>query len=147
MIRSSQQKERAMIDKVHSLPKEYRCRVEREFSTWGSVNTSFIVVGDVGALSLHIGEHGNGFNPTAGLETHSRYSTGSAPDHDRCHVLGGAPCWHDGTSLYASEHWLPMFGKISDEEMLRQLCIEADRQFEGIRIKLRALDRFAGGES
>jgi hypothetical protein len=133
--------------KLHSLPREYRCKVERAFTQWGSLVTSFIVIGDVGALSLNISEYDTEREPSAGLETHSRYSLGCAPSHDRCHVLGGAPCWHDGTSLYANEHWLPMFGHISDEHMLMRLCNEADRQFEGIRIKLRALDRLAGGES
>jgi hypothetical protein len=132
------------MSKVHLLPSEYKCRVERTFHQWGSVTTSFIVVGDVGGLSLNIRESTAG-ERSAGLETHSRYSLGSAPDHDRCHVLGGAPCWHDGTSLYAQEHWLPMFGNISDEQMLHHLCKEADRQFEGTRIKFRALDRLAGG--
>lgn len=136
------------MGQVHALPAQYRCRVERTFTQWGSLTTSFIVIGDVGALSLNISQVSNDREPSAGLETHLRYSLGSAPSHDRCHVLGGAPCWHDGTSLYASEYWLPKFiGGMSDEEMLRRLCKEADDQFEGLRIKLRALDRLAGGES
>ena len=132
------------MGRVHNLPTQYRCSVKRSFTAWGSVTTSFDIIGDVGALSLNINEYDPGKEPSAGLETHSRYSLGCAPSHDQCHVLGGAPCWHDGTSLYASEHWLPMFKHVSDEEMLRLLCREADEQFEGLRIKLRALSQIAG---
>jgi hypothetical protein len=45
-----------------------------------------------------------------GLETHYRsppdYMGNSAPSHDHCHILK-SPCWHDGTSLYASERLIP----------------------------------------
>lgn len=42
-----------------------------------------------------------------GLELHSIYPKGDdAPDHIDCPLTGGR-CWHDGTSLYASETLWP----------------------------------------
>lgn len=47
-----------------------------------------------------------------GVETHWRsppeHARFSAPDHNNCRILG-APCWHDGTSLWASEKWIPQW--------------------------------------
>lgn len=46
----------------------------------------------------------------AGVETHwaspPDYMKDDKPSHEHCDILG-APCWHDGTSLWASEHWMP----------------------------------------
>lgn len=44
-----------------------------------------------------------------GVEVHSRKPMygDSAPSHDECWLIGG-PCWHDGSSLYFSEHIEPM---------------------------------------
>lgn len=50
--------------------------------------------------------------PACGLEIHrcapAPYQQGQAPHHIDCPVTGGR-CWHDGTSLYASETLWPMF--------------------------------------
>jgi len=53
------------------------------------------------------------------VETHQRtpmsYSSFKvAPDHPDCVVLGG-PCWHDGTSLWAHEHWIPLYEALGEE--------------------------------
>lgn len=51
--------------------------------------------------------------PSCGLEFHhgpsaqETFFPGQAPHHLRCHLLEG-PCWHEGTSLYASETLWPM---------------------------------------
>ena len=49
---------------------------------------------------------------SAGLEMHYRrppnHMDGCAPSYARCFLLED-PCWHDGTSLYAQEHFVPMF--------------------------------------
>lgn len=45
--------------------------------------------------------------PACGLERHSIYPVRDhAPDHINCPITGGR-CWHDGTSLYASETLWP----------------------------------------
>jgi hypothetical protein len=55
-----------------------------------------------GAVHFHVsGDH-------AGLEMHSIYPHGDdAPHHVNCPLTGGR-CWHDGTSLYATETLWPM---------------------------------------
>lgn len=63
-----------------------------------------------------------------GLEVHYAsppgYMAGDDPSHTNCEVTGGR-CWHDGTSLYASETLIPMWcGSVNNktpgtpEEML-----------------------------
>lgn len=57
------------------------------------------------------------YDPSCGLEFHhaarANYRCNEAPDHVKCPLIG-EPCWHDGTSLYASETLWPMI-----EPMLR----------------------------
>lgn len=64
--------------------------------------------GPEGGLHLHVilmADQEKYPDPSCGLEFHyMRDPTGGreAPHHKQCWLLGG-PCWHDGTSLYASE--------------------------------------------
>lgn len=59
-----------------------------------------------GAINFHCSVY-NG-TVCAGLEFHSIYPKGDyAPDHVNCPLTGGR-CWHDGTSLYASETLWPL---------------------------------------
>ena len=62
-----------------------------------------------GGISFHASIMDNDRNPPAcGLEFHSIYPRNDeAPHHIDCPVTGGR-CWHDGTSLYASETLWPM---------------------------------------
>lgn len=47
-------------------------------------------------------------SPTCGLELHSIYQQGeNPPDHINCPVTGGR-CWHDGTSMYATDALWPL---------------------------------------
>jgi hypothetical protein len=49
---------------------------------------------------------------SAGLEMHYRrppkYMGDCAPSYARCFLLE-APCWHDGTSMYAQDFFVPLF--------------------------------------
>lgn len=75
----------------------------------------YSVVGAVGAVHLRITEgspdkHGRRTH-YAGVEFHSRTppdGSHDAPSQDRCWLLEG-PCWHDGSSLWAEEHFLPLW--------------------------------------
>lgn len=50
----------------------------------------------------------DGYDPSCGLEFHSVVPVGDdAPFHIDCPITGGR-CWHDGTSLYASETLWPI---------------------------------------
>lgn len=46
---------------------------------------------------------------SCGAERHSAQPfKDTPPDHPQCYALGGRPCWHDGTSLWASENIEPL---------------------------------------
>mgnify|MGYP001580033279 FL=1 len=82
---------------------------------FGSHSHVWQCIGGQGAVHLHIsGPHhyDNLDHWSAGIEFHSRFPRNGqehdAPSHDMCEVLK-APCWHDGSSLYASEHYLPIW--------------------------------------
>lgn len=90
---------------------KFRCEYTYN-KRFGSPKHCWICIGPKGATHLHIsGPHGD-FGYSAGLEAHYRtppeYMADQAPSHDDCWVLK-APCWHDGTSLYASEVALPLW--------------------------------------
>jgi hypothetical protein len=82
--------------------------------TWskpfGSVRHNWELVGPEGAVHFHVTETEK-FGDSCGLEFHHGLRAGwykdRAPDHINCPLTGG-PCWHDGTSLYASETLWPM---------------------------------------
>lgn len=104
---------------------------------YSSGRHDWIVVGARGAIHLHISEPPNGdpqYSYSAGLETHYRsppdYMADQAPSHDECWVLH-CPCWHDGTSLYAQERYLPiwMADRHDHEGMFRRLEREYAERF------------------
>lgn len=75
-------------------------------------------VGPRGGISFHVsrwegddkGKHDQFGGPTAGLEFHRSFDPSDgreAPSHSPCWLLK-TPCWHDGTSLYATENLWPM---------------------------------------
>lgn len=91
----------------------------------------YTVLGSKGALSLHISSYGNNGEHTAGLEYHHREPIdGRAPDYARCWLLQG-PCWHEGTSLYAEERFLPLHLRHAPGDVLRALQHEAEKYFNG----------------
>lgn len=72
---------------------------------------------DVAGIHLHITDLGAeyedkyaGLRYSGGIEIHRRappdYQQGEPPTHDDCWLLK-APCWHDGSSLQATEFWIP----------------------------------------
>ncbi len=104
----------------------------------GTWRHSFDLVGADGALSLNVsGPHryNDQDNWSAGLEIHRRapadYQRNDPPSHDDCHVLK-APCWHDGTSLYAQERFLPVFLAGDIDRLIVMLSHEAEERFPAI---------------
>jgi hypothetical protein len=101
----------------------------------GSWRHSFDFVGAEGAISLNIsGPHvyDGRENWSAGLEIHRRapayYQQDEPPSHDECHVLK-CPCWHDGSSTYAQDEFLPIFLQGNINGLLRRLSNEAEERF------------------
>jgi hypothetical protein len=94
------------------------------------------VIGPLGAVSFH------GFTETevtrrsgyrcAGLEIHYRkrptYMSEREADFPMCDVIGG-PCWCDGTSMYATEHLLPLMDALGVEGFWGFLEAEYRRRF------------------
>lgn len=97
-------------------------------------------VGGRGALHLHISDRGDGRPETerysAGLELHSRTPfpgcDHDAPNHADCWLLK-QPCWHDGTSLWARTHWLPIWllDPAGHDRMFDRLRADYRRRFMG----------------
>ena len=84
-----------------------------------------------GAIHFHISIV-NTHPPSAGLEFHSIYPRGDdAPDHVNCPLTGGR-CWHDGTSLYATDTLWPIIkvylSKGDHESVFRILEHELDER-------------------
>ncbi len=106
--------------------------------TWekpfGSVRHMWQLIGPRGGIHFAISLT-EGYSVSAGLEIHYREPLESdrAPDQNPCWLLG-CPCWHDGTSLYASETLWPLIEPMlkhgEHEAIFRVLEGEADRRFE-----------------
>ncbi len=83
-------------------------------SSFGYMRHSWEVVCALGGLHFHISiSDKSEYEPTAGLEYHHsilyqarEHIFDRPPDHVDCKITGGA-CWHDGTSLYATESLWP----------------------------------------
>ena len=76
-----------------------------------AVRHEWSLVGAQMAVSFHVSVL-EGHEDTAGLEIHyfhaPDYMRDNAPSHIDCPYTGGR-CWHDGTSLYATETLWPLF--------------------------------------
>lgn len=99
------------------------------------------LVGPYGAMhfsaQVHDASSGERYEASCGLETHyataPEYMRGQAPSQTDCPLTGGW-CWHDGTSLYASETLWPEFEQYlaagNHDAVFRTLEYEATRRFE-----------------
>ena len=113
--------------------------------TWmkpfGSVRHSWELIGRWGGIHFHVSLTPN-FPPSCGLEVHNRqpaaYQNDDPPSQQQCWLLK-CPCWHDGTSLYASETiWPiiePMLRDGDHESIFRFLEREADSRFEEFAVR------------
>jgi hypothetical protein len=125
-----------MINLPTDFGRKYRLII-RKTLTFGSWKHEWSLIGRHGGVHLHIsGPHvyDNSEHWSAGLEFHYRsppeYMENDPPSHDRCWLIE-CPCWHDGTILYAQEHYLPMFLMGDDARILRGLMRDADEKFGG----------------
>lgn len=119
---------------------KFRCKYEYS-NQFESPNHVWTCIGALGAIHFHVTDMGEkhgeqyGNRYSGGLETHYRsppdYMKDHAPSHDKCWLLQ-CPCWHDGTSLYASETLIPMWlaAPNDHERMFRMLEREYVDRFE-----------------
>lgn len=87
----------------------------------GSINVRMQVIGEHGGVEFtfycfnelpYMGAPAGCIKP-GGVEYHWKahnrpdyFRTDETPKHTDCKITGGE-CWHDGTSLWASEYWFP----------------------------------------
>ncbi len=97
------------------------------------VHVRMQVVGPDGGCEFHFTcanqeqrSYGEGAITSGGFECHFKehsrpdyYAEARAHRHD-CSITGG-DCWHDGTSLWAREHWLPGMASGGEEWVWREL--------------------------
>lgn len=122
------------------MPK-YRSKYELQ-DRYGSWQHVWTVIGRHGAIHFHVSDMGeetankHGLDRySGGLEVHYRvppdYMAEDAPSQDNCWLIG-CPCWHDGTSLYASEYLIPLW--LCDPHNHKRMFEILQREYE---------DRFA----
>lgn len=101
----------------------------------GDLRHSFAVIGPKGAVEFWF--HTDDME-CSGFEKHSRTGAGhwdsdTTPSHPSCGLLDGQPCWHDGTSLWASEYWVPGYEAAGEDWVWNRLERAYAEQFhEGI---------------
>lgn len=121
-----------------SLDRRFRYQYRYNPSYFGRMEHTYELIGRDGAIHFHVsvaaeaapaylaGEYG-------GLEYHHRTcpaGQNEPPNHHNCPLLGGI-CWHDGTSLYASETLIPRW-KLdypNHDAIFGWLIAEFDRRF------------------
>ena len=102
---------------------------------FGNPHHRWELVGPLGAVHFHVSVNEE-YGDSCGLEFHHTeacgWHTDEAPHHVNCPLTGGR-CWHDGTSLYASEHLWPRVKDLlalgNHEAIFRILEQEADERF------------------
>lgn len=99
--------------------------------------TRWIYVGALGAVDFHCTNRSTLERMRAttgmadlwrsgGIETHYRtppdYMRDDQPSHEHCWILGGK-CWHDGSSLAATERWIPLLESCGEEAIWSALRV------------------------
>lgn len=107
---------------------KFQCEYVVKFSA-GKWRHDYRVVCVLGGINFH---YTDGYDNSAGLEVHYRtppdYMKENAPSNSPCSLIG-APCWHDGTSLYASEFLLPIIKGAKLDEAFNVLTNECAKRF------------------
>lgn len=123
-----------MIKITTDLPTKFKYRYVTKLS-FGRWDHSYELIGAHGGLILRVSgphQYNGADNWSAGLELHSRTPLygDTAPDHDMCWLLN-CPCWHDGTSSWAQEYFLPMVLNGDHDRIFRAMATRADEQWPG----------------
>lgn len=90
--------------------------------------------GPDGGLHFHVTTMENeGYDPSCGLEFHYNFDPdgegSSAAHHAHC-WLTKQPCWHDGTSLYASETIWPMIKHSSEQGDHKSIFSQLEHEYD-----------------
>lgn len=128
-----------------SLDRRFNYNYRYNPSHYGDKQHAYEVIGRDGAIHFHVTESVRAAGDTAnsklprhygGLEEHRRTCpdhTNRPPSHHDCRLLGGI-CWHDGTSLYASEVLIPRWLRDypNHDAVFGWLIHEFDSRFGGL---------------
>lgn len=102
------------------------------FPRFGELNYQYEVIGAKGAVHLHLSQYKDG-HWTGGVEYHHRtppeHMADLPPSHADCPFLN-SNCWHDGSSLYAIEHYAPMHRDGDTDAIFRNLLVDYRRTIE-----------------
>lgn len=114
-------------------PEKYKYSYEKRLKYDGKCwEHFFCILTSWGGVHLYISEYYDSDKKLeyfSGLESHYRvppeYMKDMAPSHNECWLIK-CPCWHDGTSLYAQEHFLPIFLQSDHKAVFDALTIYCD---------------------
>ncbi len=126
-----------------NLNRDYRHKYEM-FFRYGHLTHVWSVEIAAGAVHLYISDYGEKREKhfvdrySGGVQYHWRYPPehrpNAAPQHHDCPYTHGV-CWHDGTSTYATEHYIPMIEHMPidsvHEMVFRSLERDAERTLIG----------------
>lgn len=108
---------------------KYNGHIYKWSKPFGHVSHQWELRSEHGGVHFHISVVPDSQHQSAGLEFHRVVGDG-APDHIDCFLTGGR-CWHDGTSMYATDFLWPtikMYLEDGDHEaVFRTLEREAEK--------------------
>jgi len=85
-------------------------RLVKKYFEYPEDRKEWCVTGEYGSLCFWVtaykDSHYGGVESHYNEKSRPEYLSEKDPSHDDCHANGGK-CWHDGTSLWASEYWIP----------------------------------------
>jgi hypothetical protein len=121
-----------------ALPTDLTGRYRYKYSAslaFGQWRHSYEIVGARGGANLHVSGPNNYDDMdhwSAGLELHSRTPLyeDRPPTFDKCWLLN-CPCWHDGTTTFARERFLPMFMEGDHRRIFRRMIDWVDEKLQG----------------
>lgn len=125
-----------MTNNANDLRRDLRFEL-RHYLWAGSWYWSYVCEGRLGAVQFHVSESTHeafGSKHHGGFEVHRAIPNehDGPPDHARCDALSDRACWHDGSSTYASEFWVPHWEIDRNDhiKIFRLLSVEYRKRFE-----------------
>lgn len=126
---------------------KYRFKYQLAPGIGGGVIHDWSAIGSLVGINVHFSDYRNdaamrkvmeGNLLTGGIEFHHRsppdYMKDEAPSHDHCWLLQ-CPCWHDGSSMSATDFWIPFWleNEHDHQRMFDEIAERLNRSHEEIR--------------
>lgn len=115
------------------MPDKIKCRCWYRYEIqFGNPRHLWACIGPRGCVHLYVvdmGEKSDYDRYSGGFEIHHRqppeYMKNEAPSHDECFFLK-QPCWHDGSTLYATETLIPYWQIDPNDHDRMFACLERE---------------------